>query len=53
MFATFWSGMDIESRRDMGLVDDAAAEEEKSRLKEMKQALIAFLRSQVMEPEPE
>jgi 4-alpha-glucanotransferase len=44
MFATFWSGMDIENRRDMGLVDDAAAAEEKAELEARKLALIAFLR---------
>jgi len=44
MFATFWSGMDIESRRDMGLMDDTAAEADQSELAARKQALIAFLR---------
>ena len=46
MFATFWSGMDIENRRDMGLVDDATATEEKLDLETRKQALITFLRNQ-------
>jgi 4-alpha-glucanotransferase len=45
MFATFWSGMDIENRRDMGLVDDATATEEKAELETRKQALITFLRN--------
>jgi 4-alpha-glucanotransferase len=43
MFATFWSGLDIENRRHMGLVDDAVAEAEKAELESKKQALIAFL----------
>jgi len=44
MFATFWSGLDIENRHHMGLMDDAAAEAEKSVLEARKQALIEFLR---------
>jgi 4-alpha-glucanotransferase len=44
MFATFWSGLDIENRHRMGLADDATAEAEQLELETKKQALIAFLK---------
>lgn len=44
MFATFWSGGDIENRRQMGLADDTAAAAEQAELEVSKQALIDFLR---------
>lgn len=43
-FAAFWQGLDIEKRREMGLLDRAAARREKQVLQEVKRAVTRFLR---------
>lgn len=42
-FASFWQGLDIEERLDLGLLDKAGARREKKNLADMKRALITFL----------
>ena len=46
MFAAFWQGLDIDQRRDMELMDEAAAAAEHAALDARKEVLIAFLRQQ-------
>ncbi len=43
-FAAFWQGLDIEHRLKLGLLDNSAAKREKKNLREMKNALLWFLR---------
>jgi 4-alpha-glucanotransferase len=42
-FASFWQGLDIEERLDLGLLDKAGARREKKNFADMKRALITFL----------
>lgn len=44
-FASFWQGLDIEGRKEMGLIDDAEAGEQKSALVVLKKSLADFLRA--------
>jgi 4-alpha-glucanotransferase len=45
-FATFWSGLDIDDRMDLGLLDAAAASRERDTRAAMRAALIELLESE-------
>jgi 4-alpha-glucanotransferase len=45
-FATFWSGLDIDDRMDLGLLDAAAASRQRDTRADMRAALIRLLESQ-------
>jgi 4-alpha-glucanotransferase len=44
-FASFWQGIDIEQKKDIGLIDAVEAENEKNSLQLMRRTLGAFLRN--------
>jgi len=43
-FAAFWEGLDIEERKDLGLLDEKGVEQEKRTRRSCKNSLIQFLR---------
>lgn len=43
-FASFWQGLDIQDRLELGLLDQAGAGREREKRDALKQALISFLR---------
>jgi 4-alpha-glucanotransferase len=43
-FASFWGGLDIDDRIDLGLLDEKGGREERERRSRVKDALAAFLR---------
>ena len=45
-FATFWSGLDIDDRMDLGLLDAAAASQQRDSRAAMRAALVKLLASQ-------
>ena len=45
-FAAMWEGLDIDDRIDLGLLDTKTAREERRNRREIKRALVEFLRSQ-------
>lgn len=45
-FAAWWDGLDVEDRRQLGLLDDRKAAEERKRRAEIRQSLASFLRHQ-------
>ncbi len=53
-FASFWEGRDIDDRRELGLLDDRGAAEEKERRARTREALSVFLarRGWVADQEP-
>ncbi len=44
-FAGFWTGADIDDRRDLGLLDEAEVETEQIKRAQQRQALMVFLRA--------
>jgi len=44
-FAAFWDGLDIQDRRALGLMDAAGARQERQQRRNLKRALVAFLRA--------
>ena len=47
-FATFWSGLDIDDRMDLGLIDAAAASLERDKRAAMRAAMIGLLKSEAL-----
>jgi 4-alpha-glucanotransferase len=45
-FASFWSGLDLDDRRELGLLDEVRLESERQIRGEQKQALIRFLQKE-------
>lgn len=45
-FAAFWEGLDIQERLESGLLDASGAQREQDRRKDLREALVAFLREQ-------
>jgi len=44
-FAAFWQGLDIQSRQELGLLDEAAAQQEMERRQTLKEYLVGLLQS--------
>ena len=42
-FAAYWQGLDIEQRRELGLLDEAASRQENKERVQLKRALVRFL----------
>ncbi len=43
-FAAFWQELDLDDRRDMGMLDDATSKHERGRRNSIRQAVIRYLR---------
>ena len=52
-FAALWQSLDIDQRMRIGLLNEADAQEEKNRLKSMKEALVTLLRDKDWLRQPE
>ena len=47
-FAAFWSGLDLDDRKDLGLLDDERLEAERRSRDEQRRAVVKFLRAEGM-----